>query len=199
MSIEVLSVLLSVLLSVSMDLYKSVHWTHTMYRVFTEHNRVFCIYSLCLSRVLCILKLSIKPAYFLCSVSTCFRTLFLLHGIRARGLRTFATDIAWKENLQLKNRKNWMDRGMASSLPTEKLNKTTTHLGLTRCTSTCSGMVTRAMSMEQMTQHPNRHTEISRHWNNRRAEYCIVSRLVWANNSKSTFGIRKLRKMLGQI
>ena len=49
MSIEVLSVLLSV----HMDLYKSVHWTHTMYRD--------CVVSFWIE--LCVYSLSISPAY----------------------------------------------------------------------------------------------------------------------------------------
>ena len=51
-----------------------------MYRSSIILNRVFlCVLSLCLSHILCIYKLSIKPAYFLCSVSYCFRTLFIFN------------------------------------------------------------------------------------------------------------------------
>ena len=63
----------------------------------------------------------------------------------------------------------------------------TTHLGCTRCSSTFSSMDTRAMSMERMMQHPNRHTETSRPGNNWQAEFTTTSRPVWANNSWVTF------------
>ena len=43
------------------DLYKSAHWAHCMHIVFIIFEIEFTFYSLCLSRVLCILKLSIKP------------------------------------------------------------------------------------------------------------------------------------------
>ena len=76
MSIEVLSILLSV----RMDLYK----------VFTEHilcthtesvfifKKEFCVYSLYLSRVLHTLKLSIKPTFSM------FGSLLLSHAILYR-------------------------------------------------------------------------------------------------------------------
>ena len=80
MSIEVLSVFLSV----HMDFYKSVHWTHTIHRVLQSIHRVFelslCVFtlslslSLCLSRVLCKTKLPIKYAFLLfvsCFASAC--------------------------------------------------------------------------------------------------------------------------------
>ena len=52
----------------------------------------------------------------------------------------------------------------------------TMHRGRTRCTNTCSGMDTGPMSMEQMTQHRNRHTDTSRPRNKRRAEFSTASR-----------------------
>ena len=73
MSIEVLSVLLSV----RMDLYKvfteHILCTHTESAIIFKIE--FCVYSLCLSRVLHTLKLSIKPAFFV------FGSLLLPHAI----------------------------------------------------------------------------------------------------------------------
>ena len=56
--------------------------------------------------------------------------------------------------------------------------ETTTHLVHTRCTSTCSGTVTRAMSKERMTRHSNRRTKTPLRGNNRRVEYCTALHLV---------------------
>ena len=61
--------------------------------------------------------------HFLCSVFYRFHTLFFPHGIRARGLRTSTTDFSLKGKPTMKNMKNRMDRGMASSLLTETLDR----------------------------------------------------------------------------
>ena len=74
MSIEVLSVLLSV----RMDLYKSVHWTHTMYRLSVIIlNRIVC-FTLFVSPAYCVhLSFPLNLRSFLCLVPYCFRTFFL--------------------------------------------------------------------------------------------------------------------------
>ena len=110
------------------DLYKSVHWTHTMYKLSIILNRVLCLLSLslslCLSRILCKPKLSIKPALF--SV-LCFPSL-LPHAIlfmisEREGWEPFQPTCLKGEPREQQIKK-MMDRGMASLLPTEKLERT---------------------------------------------------------------------------
>ena len=108
------------------DLYKSVHWTHTMYKLSIILNRVLCLLSLslCLSRILCKPKLSIKPASF--SV-LCFPSL-LPHAIlfmifEREGWEPFQPTCLKGEPREQQIKK-MMDRGMASLLPTEKLERT---------------------------------------------------------------------------
>ena len=84
-------------------------------------NRVWC-FTLSLSLPRTVRSSSPLNLCFLCLVFYSFRTLFFLHGIRARGLRTFVADFSLKGKPTMKNKKNKMDRGMASSLPTEKLD-----------------------------------------------------------------------------
>ena len=78
--------------------------------------------------------LSVSPAYCvypsspldmcsMCTVSYCFHALFFLHGIRARGLRTSTADFSFKGKTYREEQGQKLDRGMASSLPTEKLNR----------------------------------------------------------------------------
>ena len=65
-------------------------------------------------------------------------------------------------------------------------------------TSTCSGTATGAMSMEQTTQHPNRHTGTSRRGNNRRAGFYTASRHVWASSYSATFRMLRRRRVRGR-
>ena len=132
--------------------------------------------SLSLSCVLCKSKLSIKPAFSVVRFYTCFRTLFFSWYQSAR-VENLCSRHSLKGKPTKKNRKNrWIEAWLAR-FRRRSSTEITTHLGLTR------GMVTGAMSTQLMTQHPDRHTEISRRGNSRRAEYCSALCLVWANNS----------------
>ena len=131
-----------------------------------------CLCSLCLSRILCVLdpKLSIIrvfPVWY--SMFRIASARHISHGIIARGLRTSTTDLSlkrknpilgWRTEGRRKRKKKWIKEWLAR-LQLRSSTKATTHHGRTRCTSTCSGMDTGAMSTDQMTQHPIRHTETS--------------------------------------
>ena len=84
----------------------------------------FCVYSLslCLSRVLCVSKHSIKPAFYV------FGFLLLLHAIlftwyQSARVENLCSRLSLKGKSTVKNKENRMDRGMASALPTEKLDR----------------------------------------------------------------------------
>ena len=71
-------------------------------------------------------------------------------------------------------------------------------LGLTRCTSTCSGTAIGVMLKELMTRHPNRHTETSRRGSNRRAGYYIALHRVCANNFELCSGCADAEGCVGK-
>ena len=103
-----------------------------------------------------------------------------------------------KPNLREEQEKQkWIEEWLARFRPRSSTEETM-HRGHARCTSTYSGMDTGAMSMERMTQHPNRHIETSRPRNNRRAEFSTTSHPVWANNSWATFGMEDAEGWLGK-
>ena len=144
------------------------------------------------NRVSCLLSLS--PAYcayssfplnlriFSVRFPTCFRMVFFTWYQSAR-VENLCSRHSLKGKPTKKNRKNrWIEAWLAR-FQQRSSTETTMCLGITRCTSTCSSTDIGAMSTEQMTQHPMRHTKISRYGNSRRAEYCTALRLVWANHS----------------
>ena len=71
---------------------------------------------------------------------------------------------------------------MASSLPTEKLDRTNYASWSYKMHQYLLGHNYWSMSKELMTRHPNRHTETSRRGSNGRAGYYIASHHVWANS-----------------
>ena len=118
MSIEVLSVLLSVLKGLVLKVFiEHTHVQNIEDRLSICFNRVFCVFSLSLSLSLslpCMLrepKLSIEPAFlFLYSVSnTCFRTLFSTWYQSAR-VENLCSRHNLKKKPTEKNRKNgWIE------------------------------------------------------------------------------------------
>ena len=144
------------------------------------------------NRVSCLLSLS--PAYcayssfplnlriFSVRFPTCFRMVFFTWYQSAR-VENLCSRHSLKGKPTKKNRKNRSTEAWLARFRRRSSTEITTHVGLTRCTSTCSGTVTGAMSTQLMTQHPNRHTEISQRGNNRQARYCTAPRFVWVNSS----------------
>ena len=95
-----------------------------------------------------------------------FRTRILLHGIRARGLKSSTTerkayDKDRVELFFLFYDKTWIEEWEAHYWMRSSWGATT-HLGRTRCTSTCLAMATGVMSKELMIQHPIWHTKTFR-------------------------------------
>ena len=139
-----------------------------------EHflNIAFCVFSLslslslCLSRVYCVSPSSpLNLRFLLChSVFILASARYFLHGIRVRGLRTSLQPTQLEEETdeeeQEEQEERWIE-AWRGRFQQRSSTEPTTRLGLTRCTSTCSGTATGVMSKELMTWHPNRHTETS--------------------------------------
>ena len=121
----------SILMSVCMDLYKSALWAHSMYRAYCIvwiNFSVFC--SLFLSHVLCVFrsKLSIKPSA--CYSVLCIASAHNFYMVLEReGWDSFVADRKASEqdrdkcSFSKKKKRKRMDWGMASSLPTKKLDR----------------------------------------------------------------------------
>ena len=115
---------MSVLLSIRMELYKSAHWAHCMY---TENHYYFliefCVYSLFVSPQYCVYPSSPLNLRFYVrfSIASAHYSFYMVW--EREGWEHVQPTLAWKENLPLKNKKNRMDKGIASSLLTEELDR----------------------------------------------------------------------------
>ena len=132
--------------------------------------------SLCLSRVLCLLFLSFPLN--LCSVfcSNLASTHYIFTWYQSARVENLRNRLQLEmENPNLgEEQEKWIEEWL-TRLQLRSSTKETTHRGHTRCTGTCSGIDTGAMSMERMTQHPNRHIETFWSGNSRRAEFSTAS------------------------
>ena len=110
-------------------------------------------------------------------------SVFCVHFVHTSTFRLWPNELANKilsETDEEEQEERWIEAWRARFQQRSSIEPTT-RLGLTRCTSTCSGTAAGVMSKELMTRHPNKHIETSRRGSNRRAGYYIALHRVWAN------------------
>ena len=95
-------------------------------------------------------------------------------------------------------KKTRMDKGISSLLLTAKLDRSNYAFWSSKCTSTCSSMATGVMSMELMTQHPSRHTEISRPGKSGKESSQLFCILCECSASKLHSGWKDAKRCLGK-